>query len=71
MMAHMSLPAGGRELDEDFVCVCVCVCVNASEKNSLLDLIVKIYLKYCFQKPEMWPKIREKWALRLQVRIQV
>ena len=42
------------------MCVCVCVCVNASEKNSLLDLIVKIYLKYCFQKPEMWPKIREK-----------
>ena len=59
MMAHMSLPAGGRELDEDFGRG-VCMCVNASEKSSLLDLIVKIYLKYCFQKLEMWPKIREK-----------
>lgn len=61
MMAHVSLPAGGRELDEDLgvfvcvrVCVCACICV--------CDLIVKITSNIVFRSQKCGQKLEKSEA---------
>lgn len=44
MMAHVSLPAGSRELDEGFVFVCVRVCVGGKGE---LCILLSVGSYYC------------------------
>lgn len=60
LLLYVCVCAGGEGELCILLSVAHIIAMNTSEKSSLLGLIVKIYLKYCFQKPKMWPKIREK-----------